>query len=280
MTPRFPLLAVVAVALGAAWLAPRTGAQGTPGRGVPTLAYDVVKSYPHDSQAFTQGLIYRDGVLYESTGLNGRSSLRRVRLDTGEVLQQKRVDTRYFAEGMTDWGASLIQLTYTTNLAFVYNRSTFALEDTFTYTGEGWGLTQDGRRLIMSDGTAALRFLDPVTRRESGRVTVTADGRPVEHLNELEFIKGEVWANVWLTNRIAIIQPSTGRVRAWLDLAGLLPPANTGHDVLNGIAYDAAGDRVFVTGKLWPRLFEIRLPPSRSALRRTGRQGSPRAGAQ
>ncbi len=258
MTVRVSVLAVLA-ALAAGRCAATAGAQGAPAKGVPVLGYEVVRSYPHDPQAFTQGLIYRDGVLYESTGLNGRSSLRRVRLDTGEVLQQKRVDTRYFAEGMTDWGTTLIQLTYTTNVAFVYNRSTFALEDTFTYTGEGWGLTQDGRRLIMSDGTAALRFLDPVTRRESGRVTVTADGRPVEHLNELEFIKGEVWANVWLTNRVAIIDPATGRVRAWLDLAGLLPPASTAHDVLNGIAYDAAGDRVFVTGKLWPRLFQIRV---------------------
>lgn len=258
MTVRVSVLAVLA-ALAAGRCAATAGAQGPPAKGVPVLAYEVVRSYPHDPQAFTQGLIYRDGVLYESTGLNGRSSLRRVRLDTGDVLQQKRVDTRYFAEGMTDWGSTLIQLTYTTNVAFVYNRSTFALEDTFTYTGEGWGLTQDGRRLIMSDGTAALRFLDPVTRRESGRVTVTADGRPVDHLNELEFIKGEVWANVWLTNRIAIIEPATGRVRAWLDLEGLLPPASTAHDVLNGIAYDAAGDRVFVTGKLWPRLFHIRL---------------------
>ena len=251
------LVAAVAVAAVARGPAERTVlAQGT---GVPVVAYDVVTSYPHDPQAFTQGLIYRDGGLYESTGLNGRSSLRRVRLDTGEVLQQTRVDTRYFAEGMTDWGGTLIQLTYTTNLGFVYNRSTLALEETFTYTGEGWGLTQDGQRLIMSDGTAVLRFLDPVTRRETSRVTVSAAGRPVEHLNELEFIKGEVWANVWLTNRIAIIQPATGRVRAWLDLAGLLPAASTGHDVLNGIAYDAAGDRVFVTGKLWPRLFEIRI---------------------
>lgn len=237
-------------------LSPPALAQGP---AVPVLAYDVVKSYPHDPEAFTQGLIYRDGFLYESTGLNGRSSLRRVRLETGEVVQQKRIDTRYFAEGMTDWGGSLVQLTYTTNLGFVYNRSTFVLEDTFTYQGEGWGLTHDGRRLIMSDGTAALRFLDPATRRETGRVTVTAGGRTVENLNELEFIKGEVWANIWLTNRIAIVQPGSGRVRAWLDLTGLLPAGTAGHDVLNGIAYDAAGDRLFVTGKLWPRLFEIRL---------------------
>ena len=248
--------------------------QGRAGRdGEPVLAHTVVRSYPHDSQAYTQGLIYRDGFLYESTGLNGRSSVRRVRLDTGEVVQQKPVDTRYFGEGMTDWAGSLIQLTWQTNVAFVYNRQTFALENTFTYPGEGWGLTHDGKRLIMSDGTAALRFLAPATYQELSRVTVTASGRRVDQLNELEFIKGEVWANVYQTDRIAIINPATGRVRAWLELTGLLPAGSLGHDVLNGIAYDAAGDRIFVTGKLWPRLFEIRVPPSRSALRRTGRQG-------
>jgi glutamine cyclotransferase len=228
---------------------------------VPVLAYDVVRSFPHDAQAFTQGLIYRDGFLFESTGLNGRSSLRKVRLETGEVVQSKRVDTRYFAEGLTDWRDRLVQLTYTTNVAFVYDLTTFALEDTFAYAGEGWGLTHDDRRLIMSDGTAALRFLDPETYRETGRVAVTAEGRPVEHLNELEMVKGQVYANIWLTNRIAIIQPASGQVTGWIDLTGLLPAGTTGHDVLNGIAYDAARDRLFVTGKLWPRLFEIRLRP-------------------
>jgi len=230
-------------------------------RAVPVLAYDVVRSFPHDAQAFTQGLIYRDGFLFESTGLNGRSSLRKVRLETGEVVQTKRVDTRYFAEGLTDWQNRLVQLTYTTNVAFVYDLTSFALEDTFTYAGEGWGLTHDDRRLIMSDGTATLRFLDPATYRETGRIAVTAEGRPVEHLNELELVKGEVYANIWLTNRIAIIQPASGQVTGWIDLTGLLPAGSVGHDVLNGIAYDAARDRLFVTGKLWPRLFEIRLRP-------------------
>jgi glutamine cyclotransferase len=226
---------------------------------VPTIGYDVVRSYPHDPGAFTQGLIFRDGYLFESTGLNGRSSLRKVRLETGEVVQQRRVDTRYFAEGLTDWGGRLIQLTYTTNVAFVYDLATFALQDSFTYPGEGWGLTHDGKRLIMSDGTARLRFLDPLTHREIGRLAVTADGRPVDHLNELEVVKGQVYANIWLTNRIALIDPASGRVSAWLDLTGLLPAGAAGHDVLNGIAWDAARDRLFVTGKLWPRLFEIKL---------------------
>lgn len=228
---------------------------------VPMFRYEVVRSYPHDPEAFTQGLIYRDGFLYESTGLNGRSSLRKVRLETGEVVQRRAVDTRYFAEGLTDWGSRLLQLTYTTNVAFVYDLTTFALQDTFTYAGEGWGLTHDATRLIMSDGTSSLRFLDPESRRETGRVTVRADGSPVTFLNELEWIRGQVYANVWQTNRIAIIAPATGGVTGWLDLTGLLPATYAGHDVLNGIAYDAAADRLFVTGKLWPRLFEIKVRP-------------------
>jgi len=171
----------------------------------------------------------------------------------------QRVDTRYFAEGLTDWGNQLVQLTYKTNVAFVYNLSTFAVADTFTYPGEGWGLTHDERRLIMSDGTASLRFLDPATHRETGRLAVTAEGRPLDRLNELELVKGQVYANIWLTNRIAIIDLRSGAVTGWLDLTGLLPSGSAGQDVLNGIAWDAGRDRLFVTGKLWPRLFEIRL---------------------
>jgi glutamine cyclotransferase len=225
----------------------------------PVLSYDIVKSYTHDHDAFTQGLIYRDGFLYESTGLKGRSSLRKVRLETGEVVQRRRVGKRYFAEGMTDWHERLLQLTWETNVGFVYDAKTFAPISRFTYPGEGWGLTHDGARLIMSDGTAALRFLDPDTQRETGRITVTDGARAIERLNELEFVKGEIYANVWLTDRIALIAPSTGRVSAWLDLAGIRGAPRAGEDVLNGIAYDAAGDRLFVTGKLWSKLFEIRV---------------------
>jgi glutaminyl-peptide cyclotransferase len=229
----------------------------------PVYGYTVVNSFPHDPEAFTQGLIIRDGVLYESTGLNGRSSLRKVRLETGQVLQRQNVDGRYFAEGLTDWGNRLIQLTYTTKIGFVYDLSTFTLQRTFDYTGQGWGLTHDRRRLIMSDGTSTLRFLDPETLRETGRVTVRDGDKPVENLNELEWVKGEVFANVWLTDRIAIIAPDSGRVTAWLDLAGIRGPVRSGtDDVLNGIAYDAARDRLFVTGKLWPRLYEIRIKRS------------------
>ena len=225
----------------------------------PVYGYDVVNTYPHDPKAFTQGLIYRDGALYESTGLNGQSTLRKVRLETGEVLQRRAVDTRYFAEGLTDWGGRLLQLTWDTNVGFAYNLKSFATERTFTYTGQGWGLTHDTRRLIMSDGTSSLRFFDPETLRETGRIVVKDGDRAIDNLNELEVVKGDVYANVWLTDRIAIIALATGQVRAWLNLAGLRVTRQPGDDVLNGIAYDAAADRLFVTGKLWPRLFEIRM---------------------
>lgn len=227
---------------------------------VPLYGYEVVNSFPHDPQAFTQGLLYYDGFLFESTGRNGASSLRKVRLETGEVVQKHDIDRRYFAEGLANWADRLVQLTYQTNVAFVYERVSFRLVKTFEYTGEGWGLTDDGRRLIMSDGTPRLRFLDPETFRETGRVTVTDPSGPIEDLNELEVVKGEVYANVWLTDRIAMIAPATGRVTGWIDLSGLLRNRTPNSDaVLNGIAYDAKRDRLFVTGKLWPRLFEIRL---------------------
>jgi len=223
--------------------------------------YEVVHTYPHDPEAFTQGLIYLDGFLYESTGLNGKSSLRKVKLETGEVLQRRDVDARYFAEGMTDWQGTLVQLTWQTRIGFVYDLATFAPKRTFGYLGEGWGLTHDATRLIMSDGTAALRFLDPATLTETGRVTVTDRNQPVTRLNELEFVKGEVFANVWGTDSIVSIAPETGHVTGWINLAGILPAADRtpGADVLNGIAYDAASDRLFVTGKQWPKLFEVKL---------------------
>ncbi len=229
----------------------------------PVYGFRVVNAYPHDAQAFTQGLVYVDGFLYESTGLHGRSSLRKVRLDTGEVLQRRDVDAAYFAEGLVSWRDRLIQLTWQSGLGFVYDRATFQPLRTFTYAGEGWGLTHDGARLILSDGSAdgTLRFIDPESFVETGRVQVRDRGRPVAHLNELEYIRGEIWANVWQTDRIVRIAPRSGAVVGWIDLMGLLPPtAGLSPDaVLNGIAYDAGGDRVFVTGKLWPRLFEIQL---------------------
>jgi glutaminyl-peptide cyclotransferase len=224
------------------------------------FGYEVVNVYPHDRAAFTQGLLYRDGVLYESTGLNGRSSLRKVQLETGKVLQQSNVDARYFAEGLTDWGTRLVQLTWNTNVGFVYDLATLKPTRTFSYAGEGWGLAHDDRRLIMSDGSSTLRFLDPQTFAVAGQIPVVDGDTPVRDLNELEFIDGQVYANVWLTDRIAIIAPATGRVTGWINLAGLLARGSVSGDaVLNGIAYDASRKRLFVTGKLWPSLFEIRV---------------------
>jgi glutaminyl-peptide cyclotransferase len=225
----------------------------------PVFSYQVVNRFPHDPNAFTQGLIYRDGHLFESTGLKGQSSLRKVKLETGAAVELRAIDKRYFAEGLTDWGNRLLQLTWETNIGFVYDVTSFTQVGTFTYTGEGWGLTHDASRLIMSDGTSALRFLDPTTQREIGRITVKDGEREIRRLNELEFIRGQVYANVWYTDRIAIIAPDTGHVTAWLDLAGLQPGVRRGDSVLNGIAYDSQGDRLFVTGKLWSTLFEIRV---------------------
>jgi glutaminyl-peptide cyclotransferase len=225
----------------------------------PVSNYQVVHVFPHDAEAFTQGLVYLDGFLYEGTGLNGRSSIRKVRLENGEVLQIQRLDPQYFGEGIAIVGNSLFELTYKTEVGFIYDRGSFQRTGTFTYKGEGWGLTQDGKRLIMSDGTSYLRFIDPATRKELSRIQVRDGGRPVEQLNELEYVKGEVFANVWQSHRIARISPSTGQVLGWMDLSGLLTAREAQMaDVLNGIAYDAQQDRLFVTGKLWPKLFEIR----------------------
>ena len=230
-------------------------------RGVPpTFGYHVVRSYPHDPQAFTQGLVYRDGFLYEGTGLNGRSGIRKVRLETGEVLDVRPLAEQYFGEGITEFKGSIYELTWRAGVGFVYDAGTFEPTRTFTYPGEGWGLTHDGTHLIMSDGSAQLRFWDPATLKETRRITVRDANGPVPELNELEFVKGEIFANVWQTERIARISPVDGRVTAWVDLSGLLTPAErAGTDVLNGIAYDEKGDRLFVTGKLWPRVFEITL---------------------
>jgi glutamine cyclotransferase len=226
--------------------------------------YRVVHSYPHDPQAFTQGLVFRNGFLFESTGLNGRSSVRKVRLETGEVVQQRAVDSQHFAEGLADWRDSLVQLTWRSGIGFVYDMTTFEPRRTFPYAGEGWGLARDTNRLIMSDGTATLRFLDPETLGETGRLLVTEDGRPLADLNELEVVRGSILANIWQTDDVAMIDPASGKVTGRIGLAGLLSPQERlGVDVLNGIAYDAANDRLFVTGKLYPRLFEIKLEPRR-----------------
>jgi glutamine cyclotransferase len=227
--------------------------------GAPTWRHEVVRSFPHDPDAFTQGLLVRDGYFYESTGRKGFSSLRKVEIETGKVVQRVGVGNQYFAEGLAAWGSQLLQLTWETNIGFVYDRATFKPLRTFTYKGEGWGLADDGTRLVMSDGTPELRFLNPQTLAETSRVRVLDGGVAVDDLNELEVVKGEILANVWLTDRIAVIAPVTGRVVAWLNLKGLMPGQANPDAVLNGIAYDAARDRLFVTGKLWPRMFEIRI---------------------
>ena len=246
------------VALGATMMSMArvdAGQRGT----APVWRYDLVRTYPHDSEAFTQGLVYRDGFLYESTGMNGRSSLRRVALETGRVMQRLSLDRRYFAEGLASWGPHLVQLTWDTGVGFVYDRASFKLLKTFTYGGEGWGLADDGKQLVLSDGSPTLKFLDPTTFTVTRRVTVRDGVSPVDELNELEVIGGLVYANVWLTERIAIISPDDGKVVAWLDMSKLTPKVTSPDAVLNGIAYDAAGERLFVTGKLWPQLFEIKV---------------------
>lgn len=227
----------------------------------PVVGYRIVNTYPHDPRAFTQGLVFADGVLYEGTGLRGHSSLRKVDLKTGNILRVRQLSAHFFGEGITIYGNQVIQLTWRAKVGFVYDRQTFQLLDTFNYPTEGWGITHDGRSLIMSDGTSTLYFLDPQTFREVGRLEVHTRDGPVSRLNELEYVQGEIYANVWKTDRIARISPQTGEVVGWIDLEGLLRPEdhNSRIDVLNGIAYDVKNDRLFVTGKLWPKLFEIEL---------------------
>jgi glutamine cyclotransferase len=256
------VLLLVAAAAGLSALAPAFAQRATRAT---VDGYKVVKAYPHDPTAYTQGLIYRDGVLYESTGLNGRSSLRKVKIETGEVLQQLPIPPEYFAEGLAERNGQLVQLTWQNNVAFVYDRTTLRRIRNFSYGGEGWGLAQDGTAFVLSDGTAQLRFMDPTTFAETRRVTVMDGATAIDQLNELEVVNGEVWANVWHTNRIARISPKTGKVLGWIDLSGLMAGGYRldAEAVLNGIAYDAAGRRLFVTGKLWPKLFEIAIVPAR-----------------
>lgn len=219
----------------------------------------VVKRWPHDRAAFTQGLLFHDGYFYESTGLNGQSTLRKVDPETGKVLQLQRLNSRYFAEGLALVNGVLIQLTWKAGAAFSYNSSSFQPLQTFNYQGEGWGLTYDGENLIMSNGSAQLTFRDPNTFRVIRELTVTDKQQPVKNLNELEYINGEIWANVWRTDDIVRIDPASGEVRQRLNLAGLVKAEERygGEDVLNGIAYDAEQDRIFVTGKNYAYIYQI-----------------------
>jgi glutaminyl-peptide cyclotransferase len=229
---------------------------------VPRFGYEIVHTYPHDPSAFTEGLFYLNGFLYESTGLEEQSTIRKVRLETGEVLQKLDIPGQYFGEGIVNWQGQIISLTWKSQLGFVFDLATFKQQRQFHYKGEGWALTRNDSEIIMSDGTPELRFLDPKTLRETHRVQVTLEGKPISNVNELEWVKGEIYANVWQTDFILRIDPANGQVVGIVNLAGLLKrkdivPGQT--DVLNGIAYDAKGDRLFVTGKNWPKLFEIRL---------------------
>jgi glutamine cyclotransferase len=226
----------------------------------PVYGYRVVHVYPHDPEAFTQGLEFRGGFLYEGTGLNGRSSIRKVALETGKVLQQAPVGSQYFGEGITVVGSELFELTWQAKRGFVYDLNSFRLLRDFEYPGEGWGLTHDARQIYMSDGSAQIRVWNPSSLQELRRINVHDGNKPIDSLNELEFVQGEIYANVWQTERIARISPTDGRITGWIDLTGLLTyEEQTRADVLNGIAYDSLGDRLFVTGKLWPKLFEIQL---------------------
>jgi glutaminyl-peptide cyclotransferase len=230
---------------------------------VPEYTPVIVHSYPHDPRAFTEGLLYRQGMLFESTGRKGHSSVREVNLKTGAVVRQTDLASNYFGEGITIWKDRLIELTWKDGIGFVYDLNTFKPLADFHYAGEGWALTQDGSHLIMSDGTSDLRILDPDTLSEVGRVHVTCEGHDIHNINELEWVKGEIYANIWLTNLIVRINPASGEVVGLIDLTDLVAAAVEGGagDVLNGIAYDAAADRLFVTGKLWPKLYQIRLSP-------------------
>ncbi len=245
------LAAIIALSLASGW------AQA------PEFTYMVVHTYPHDRDAFTQGLEYHDGFLYEGTGREGHSSLRKEKLETGQVLQRVDLTSQYFGEGITVINGKILELTWKAQTGFIYDRNSFHLLRNFNYSGEGWGLANDGKTVYMSDGTAQIRFWDPQTLKEERRISVHDGTRAIDNLNELEYVRGEIYANIWTTNRIARISPADGHVIAWIDLTGLLKPADLAEpvDVLNGIAYDSARDRLFVTGKLWPKLFEIKVVP-------------------
>lgn len=230
---------------------------------VPVFSYEVIKTYPHDVSAFTQGLFIRDGMLYEGTGIRGRSSLRKVELETGKVLEERKLSDKYFGEGIATDGKRIVQLTWRSQKGFVYDIETLNTIKEFSYPTEGWGITYDGRNFVMSDGSATLYFLDPWSLKETGRLEVYDDKGPVVRLNELEYVKGEIFANVWGEDRVARIDLGTGRVTGWIDLGGLLSASDRKNpvDVLNGIAYDEETGKFYVTGKLWPRLYEIKIVP-------------------
>jgi glutaminyl-peptide cyclotransferase len=230
---------------------------------IPSYTFTVVKARPHDSAAFTEGLVYNDGMLIESTGLNGASTLRKVDLETGRVLQAVKLSDEYFGEGIAVLGGKIFQLTWQNHQGLIYDLKSLMREGEFSYTGEGWGMTTDGRSLIMDDGTNQIRFIDPTTFQVTRTIRVFAHGQPLQMLNELEYVKGELYANVWHTEYVVRIDPDTGKLLGSIDFVGLYPPADNAHNeaVMNGIAYDADHDRLFVTGKNWPKIFEVKVRP-------------------
>jgi glutaminyl-peptide cyclotransferase len=259
---RFDPRACVGLALALGACATAGAAPIDAARPTPTCTYQVVHAYPHDRTAFTEGLLYRDGVFYESTGMNGASSIRKVDIETGRVLKQRNLPDAVFGEGIVDWHDELIGVTWRSQEGYVFDLASFDFKKKFAYPGEGWGMTRNDKQLLLSDGSARIRLLDPTTLAQTGAITVTDRGQPVTDLNELEWVKGTIYANVWRTSRIARIDPKSGRVTSWIDLSGLLSHSerNTeGADVLNGIAYDPKHDRLFVTGKYWPDVFEIKI---------------------
>ncbi|HEX6717055.1 MAG TPA: glutaminyl-peptide cyclotransferase [Pyrinomonadaceae bacterium] len=263
-TLRIRLIIVLGLALACIQCngdAPARKTDSPPNGPAPKYGYQIVNIYPHDSNAFTQGLILQDGKLLESTGQEGFSSLRRVELETGKVLQKVDVPVPYFAEGIAVLNGKVYQLTWQDNVGFIYDAQTFQRVGTFNYEGEGWGLTTDGQSLILSDGSNRIRFIDPSSFRVTRSITVLDARTPVNELNELEYINGEIYANIWHQDRIATIDPQSGRVTSWIDLSGLMPEGELRDPeaVLNGIAWDQANNKLFVTGKLWPRLFEIKV---------------------
>ena len=260
----FVCAAVALLAAGGAFVsrAARGKGRNSSAGEVPEYRVQVIETYPHDRSAFTQGLEYRGGFLYEGTGLNGHSSLRQVELKTGRVVKEISLAAQYFGEGITVINGRIVQLTWKSHTGFVYEQPTFRLLKQFDYPGEGWGLTNNGKYIYMSDGTAQIRYWDPYTLSELRRVTVHDGSHDIDNLNELEYVNGEVYANVWGTDRIARISPQDGRVVGWIDASGLLSAEDVQSapvDVLNGIAYDAMGDRLFLTGKLWPKLFQVKV---------------------
>jgi len=240
-------------------------APAAPATVAPVYGYSVVAKYPHSTDSYTEGFLYKDGKFYEGTGMEGRSGLQVLDPATAKVLQERKMTNNFFGEGVVDWGPNILQWTWQTHIGVVMDRATLKPLHTFTYTGEGWGMTHDNKRLITSDGSATLRFRNPETFEETGHIDVKDGDKPVDQLNELEYINGEIWANVWHLERIARISPKDGKVISWVDVTGILPASEKRDDesVLNGIAYDEAKGRIFITGKQWPTIFEIKVGPKK-----------------